>query len=110
MGEGGTKKEGHFLEKGAPPKGNLKTDIYNFLDTSINPYILISLSGVISIFLSLYTPYKILLKHHALQLGVMVRTFICKRIIGVVNKRGRGTSNKGKGALVKVKEAPLRFE
>ena len=30
--------------------------------------------------------------------------------MGVVIKRGRGTYYKGKGGLVKVKEAPLIFE
>ena len=37
--------------------------------------------------------------------GALIRV---KRGIGI--KRGRGTSYKGKGALVKVKEAPLRFK
>ena len=51
-------KCGGHQEKRAPTKGNLKAKIY--------PYI------VFTIFASLYTPYKILPKHHALQLGVMV--------------------------------------
>ena len=51
--------------------GNLNAKIYNFLDIGIYPYIVITLSGMISIFVSLHTSYKISLKHHTLQLGVM---------------------------------------
>ena len=70
MGGGGTNKKGHFLEKKrAPTVGNLKAKIYNFLDIGIYPYIVITLSGMISIFV--HTSYKISPKHHTLQLGVM---------------------------------------
>ena len=68
----GHQQKGHFLEKkGAPTVGNLKAKIYHFLDIGIYPYIVITLSGMISIFVSLHTSYKISLKHHTLQLGVM---------------------------------------
>ena len=41
---GGTKKKGHFLEKKrAPTKGNSQSEIYNFLDVGIYPYIVITI-------------------------------------------------------------------
>ena len=48
----------------APTKRNLKAKIHIFLDIGIYPFIVISLSGTISIFVFLYILYKILLKHH----------------------------------------------
>ena len=66
-----TKKGTFWKKKRAPTVGNLKAKIYNFLDIGIYPYIVITLSGMISIFVSLHTSYKISLKHHTLQLGVM---------------------------------------
>ena len=50
---------------------NLKAKIKHFVDIGIYPYIVITLSGMISILVSLHTSYKISLKHHTLQLGVM---------------------------------------
>ena len=71
-GGGALTKKGTLWGKRAPTKGNLKAKIFNFLDIGIYPYNLITLSVMISIFVSLYTSYTILLKHHTLQLGVMV--------------------------------------
>ena len=72
VGGGGTNKKGHFLEK----KGHLHWEIskrksYHFLDIGIYPYIVITLPGMISLFVSLHTSYKISLKHHTVQLGGM---------------------------------------
>ena len=71
VGGGAPTKKGTFWKKRAPTVGNLKAKIYNFLDIGIYPYIVITLSGMISIFVSLHTSYKISLKNHTLQLGVM---------------------------------------
>ena len=70
-GGGHQQKRALSGKKRAPTVGNLKAKINNFLDIGIYPYIVITLSGMISIFVSLHTSYKISLKHHTLQLGVM---------------------------------------
>ena len=72
--EGGGHEQKRALpgKKGHLQKGNLKAKINNFLDISIDPYIGITLSEMISIFVSPYASYKILLKHHTLHLSVMV--------------------------------------
>ena len=59
-------------ERRAPTMGNLNAKIYNCLDIGIFPYIVNTLSGMFSIFLSLYASYNILLKHYTLQYGWVV--------------------------------------
>ena len=66
-GGGAPTKKGTFWRE---KKGNLKGKIYNLLDIGIYPYTVITLSGMISIFVSLYTSNKILLKYHTLQIRV----------------------------------------
>ena len=77
-GEGAPRKNGTF-------KGKSQSEIYNVLHIGIYPYTVITLSGMMSIFVSLYTQYKILFKHHTLQLSVMVLKFICDRANGARN-------------------------
>ena len=80
-GGGALTKKGTSLEKKGIFKGKSQSEsIPFFLDPfGIYPYIVITLSGMISIFVSPNTSYKILLKHHTLQLGVMVWNVICER-------------------------------
>ena len=63
-GGGHQQKRALSEEKRAPTVGNLKAKIYNFLDIGTYPCIVITLSGMISIFVSLHASYKISLKHH----------------------------------------------
>ena len=64
VGGGGPTKKGTFCKKGAPTKGNLSENVH-FLDIGIYPYVVITLSGMFSMFVSLFTWSKILLMHHA---------------------------------------------
>ena len=57
-------QSGKHQQKRAPTKRNLKAKIYIFVDIGIYPFIVIPLSGTISIFVFLYILYNILLKHH----------------------------------------------
>ena len=70
-GGGWTNKRGHFLEK---KKGTYKrkSQSENLLDIVIYPPHCDYITRLLSIIVSLYTSYKILFKHHTLQLGVMV--------------------------------------
>ena len=61
VGGGGTNEKGHFLGKKGTYKGKSQSENKQFLDIGIYPLNLITLSGMISIFVSLYTSYKILL-------------------------------------------------
>ena len=63
LGGGGVDQHKWALsrKKGAPTTGNSKRKYTFFLDIGIYPYIVITLSGMISIFVSLSTPNKILL-------------------------------------------------
>ena len=77
-GGGGTNKKGCLISGGGGKsafwrkKGKSQSDNIQFFYICIYPYVEITLSGMISIFVSFYTPYKLLLRHHTLQLGVMV--------------------------------------
>ena len=52
---GGWQQQNFLEKKGAPSKRNLKAKIYICLDIGIYPYIAFTLSGMISIFVSLCT-------------------------------------------------------